>query len=106
MPVNPALQKQAMTEILPTAEVDPVGQNEHACEPAAVLNVPATQGKQIPPLGPVKPASHSQAPSAALPIAEIELSGHSAQSDDDIWNSHIVNPFGTLTINFCAEIGS
>ena len=49
----------------------------HAAEPMLALNLPATQGVQGPPPGPVWPLLQLQLNSALLPFADSEFAGQS-----------------------------
>jgi len=63
-----------------TSEKVPSGQSEHICVPLPFLYVPAAQGVQGPPAGPVKPGSHRHSERFVAPAGEVAFSGHAAQS--------------------------
>jgi hypothetical protein len=60
-PVNPALQEQALMDVLELGELELEGHNVHAALPLVDLYLPATHPEQTPPSGPVNPALQVQA---------------------------------------------
>jgi hypothetical protein len=94
--VKPALQTQAATAGLASAELElagharhvvaivaptdieyvPAKQSVHAALPLIVLYFPATQEVHRPPSGPVKPMLQAQTLTAELAVGELEFAGH------------------------------
>jgi len=88
-PEKPGLQRQVLIAVLPAIEagIALAGQNKHAAEPVALLNMPAGHAEHGPSFAPVYPALHSH---VVLPSFEYEFSGHGIQAADHTWTSHRV----------------
>ena len=61
--------------MLPTGEVEFVGQSLHKADPADALYLPATHAAHGPPSGPVDPALQMQFVRTELPSGELEFDG-------------------------------
>ena len=68
-------------ELNPPGEYVPASQLMHATLPLALLYVPASQGEQSPPFGPVYPALQAHAVTAELVLGEFVFTGHTKQAD-------------------------
>ncbi len=68
-------------ELNPPVEYVPAPQLMQATLPLALLYVPAAQGEQPPPFGPVYPALQVQAVTAELVLGEYVFTGHTKQLD-------------------------
>jgi hypothetical protein len=69
------LSTQALSDTLPTGEIEFAGQPRHIELPVDALYVPFEHSVHTPPLFPVHPALQMQAASATLPTGEIEFAG-------------------------------
>jgi len=78
-PANPALQRQAVGDMLVLGELEFARQLRQLEFPLYGLYVPATHGKQLPPTAPVHPALQVQASIPVLVIGEYESDGHFMQ---------------------------
>ena len=80
-PVNPALQVQALMDILELGELELAGHNVHAALPLVVLYLLATHPEHANPSGPVNPGLQIQEPIDALPLGEFVFEGHARHVD-------------------------
>ena len=70
---------QSEDEVLPSAEMESLGQLEQEAEPEELLYVPAVQLVHGPPSGPLEPALHLHALLLVLPEGEVESEGQLEQ---------------------------
>ena len=77
---------QSEDEVLPSGEMESLGQLEQEAEPEALLYVPAVQSSTVhgPPSGPLEPALHLHALLLVLPEGEVESEGQLVQSDSEV----------------------
>ena len=90
-PVQPGAHSpmQSEDEVLPSGEMESLGQLEQEAEPEALLYVPAVQLVHGPPSGPLEPALHLHALLLALPEGELALSGHEVQTVAPDWSVYV-----------------
>ena len=67
--------------MLPSYEVDPVGQLEHDAEPETLLYLPVVHREHGPPFGPDEPVLHVQ---VWLPDGALELEGQLVHVAEDV----------------------
>ena len=68
----------------PAAEYVFVPQSVHTAAPVTALYLPAAQGEQVPPSGPVNPTLHVQAPIALPPDPDELLDGQLVHTPDPV----------------------
>ena len=103
-PVYPSLHVQAERSVLVTGELEllghttqadstvapvvakyfPVAQSVQVPLPVPILYFPAAHAEHTPPSGPVDPALHVQAVTTVLALGELEVLGHTTQSDSTV----------------------
>ena len=102
-PLDPALQVQAATPVLPAGEKEFAGQPTQPEEPVPPLYVPPKHCVHVPPSGPVDPALQMQAATAVLPAGESEFVGQPRQGEGPVADLYVppkhcvhVPPLGPL----------
>jgi len=74
-PLDPALQMQAATAVLPAGELESAGQPTQGEFPEPDLYVPPKHRVHVPPFGPEYPASHWHSDCDVLPCKACEYAG-------------------------------
>jgi hypothetical protein len=72
-PVKPLLQVHLCIPLLPSGELEFLGQLTHAPAPPKSLYVPASHLEHGPPSGPVEPQSHMQSALVDMPCGDLQI---------------------------------